>query len=573
MCLNTRNVNVLSMSEVVCEITEEGYIFRRGGQSYGPIVITEDVTGNDIAQILQCETKLVNDARWKTILEETEKEIDWDYLADILSSTIKKDKPTKLITFASMLLAQTEDSQFNIGLQAESSTGKSYIPLELTNYFPEDEVLIIAGASPTAFFHDKGYYDEENKRYLVDLEGKILVFLDQPHFQLLEKLRPLLSHDNKELSYKITDKNKGGSLRTKSVVLRGYPSVIFCTVKLDPDEQEKTRLFLLSPEVDEEKIRESLDLLAKKHGNRDEYNKMISRNIRLTLLKERITKIRISKIKHVIIPNIDKLTDKFYKDKKLKPRDQRDFPRIMSLMKAHALLNYFKRDKVGQESIICNETDIEAGFKLYEKIAEANELGLPPLALDIYNKVFVPIMTGAGVTRQDIERRYLEVYYKPLNYEFFKKYLKPALLAAGLISEEPDPDDKRKMLYYEIYRGNNRGYTPQELENLDKNNRNNINNIYNQSSLNISNSLGGISPIQSHLSPRIQTGHISPNRAMFILDSMVKKSLDGTILHDAWLDELVKAGATNFDADRIITELHRKGKVVEVEPRQYKITT
>ena len=195
------------MDDVVCEITDSGYVFSYNGLIYGPTCDIEELAAADIAKALQCEPKLVNDAKFKVALEETEKEIDWDYLADILSSTIKKDKTTKLITFSSMLLAQTEDSQFNIGLQAESSTGKSYVPLELCSYFDESEVLVIAGASPTAFFHDKGYYDEENKRYMVDLEGKILVFLDQPHFQLLEKLRPLLSHDKKELAYMIAVKS------------------------------------------------------------------------------------------------------------------------------------------------------------------------------------------------------------------------------------------------------------------------------------------------------------------------------------------------------------------------------
>src|SRR3990167_6397009 len=101
-----------NITEVLCEITEQGYVFSHNGQSLEPISDIEDLAATDIAQRLQCETKLINDARWKVATEETEKEINWNYLADILSSTIKKDKATKLITFSSMLLAQTEDAQF-----------------------------------------------------------------------------------------------------------------------------------------------------------------------------------------------------------------------------------------------------------------------------------------------------------------------------------------------------------------------------------------------------------------------------------------------------------------------------
>ena len=65
------------------------------------------------------------------------------------------------------------------------------------------------------------------------------------------------------------DKNKRGSLRTKNVILVGYPTVIFCSGKLTLDEQERTRVFLLSPETDQEKLQESILLRIKKDGNRD----------------------------------------------------------------------------------------------------------------------------------------------------------------------------------------------------------------------------------------------------------------------------------------------------------------
>jgi hypothetical protein len=152
------------------------------------------------------------------------------------------------------LLAQTNEDQLNLGFQAESSAGKSYIPIEVASYFPREETEVIASASPTAFYHDGGKWDSERKVLIKNLEHRNLIFLDMPHFQLLEKLRPMLSHDMKELHYKITDKNQKHGLRTKNVVIKGYPSVFFCSTKTDPDEQEKTRLLLLSPSIDQEKL-------------------------------------------------------------------------------------------------------------------------------------------------------------------------------------------------------------------------------------------------------------------------------------------------------------------------------
>ena len=71
-----------------------------------------------------------------------------------LGSTVKHDDANKVITFLGMLLTYTEEDQINIGFLAESSTGKSYIPLEISQYFPVEDVMETGYASPTAFFHD-----------------------------------------------------------------------------------------------------------------------------------------------------------------------------------------------------------------------------------------------------------------------------------------------------------------------------------------------------------------------------------------------------------------------------------
>ena len=129
--------------------------------------------------------------------EELAKEVSFDDIASILSISIKKDKAPKLITFCAMLLAQTEKDQLTIGFQAESSAGKSYIPIEVSMLFPASEVQTIASASPTSFYHDYAKWDDKRKALIKDLAHNNLIFLDQPHFQLLEKLRPMLSRTRK----------------------------------------------------------------------------------------------------------------------------------------------------------------------------------------------------------------------------------------------------------------------------------------------------------------------------------------------------------------------------------------
>src|SRR5919106_5757020 len=104
---------------------------------------------------------------------EEQKEVSWDDIANVLSISIKKDEASKLITFCALLLAQTNEDQLNLGFQAESSSGKSYVPIELSNYFPENEVMKFAAASPTAFYHRGGTWDEQRKAIICDLQHKI----------------------------------------------------------------------------------------------------------------------------------------------------------------------------------------------------------------------------------------------------------------------------------------------------------------------------------------------------------------------------------------------------------------
>src|SRR5438132_11289536 len=56
-------------------------------------------------------------------------------VGEILGSTIRRDRTTKLLLFGAMELTYTEQEQVNVLMAAESSAGKSYLPLEIAQYF------------------------------------------------------------------------------------------------------------------------------------------------------------------------------------------------------------------------------------------------------------------------------------------------------------------------------------------------------------------------------------------------------------------------------------------------------
>jgi len=376
--------------------------------------------------------------------------ISMNEVLDVLSLTIKEDNANKLITFLCQLSAYTEDSQFNISFNSPSSTGKTYLPLEIASLFPDGDVKAVGYCSPTAFFHDCSVVDKERNVLVVDLSRQILIFLDQPHTLLLQHLRPLFSHDKKEILIKITDKSKGIGHRTKNILIIGFPAAIFCSATLKLDEQEATRFLLLSPEVTQEKIRQAIYEKSRKLSDNKTYKLALENNPKRRALKERIIAIKEEHIENIIITTHKKLEEVFLNRKSLlKPRFTRDIERLSSLTKMSAILNLWHRERKGFD-VITNEEDFYKGLRLWEKIYESQEYNLPPYVYNLYKQIFLPLFNEKeGLTRQDIMRKHYELYERPLPDWELRRDILPMVEMAGLIIQEPDPDDRRRMLVYQ----------------------------------------------------------------------------------------------------------------------------
>jgi len=442
---------------VEIEFDGEGFIFRCGPMNAGPYLDIYKLEPREIAEKLQVDNETASFARFHALQMFEDAELEIEDLIDALGVTIKHDDINKVITFLTMLSAFTYDDQLNLSFRAESSTGKSYIPLQVSALFPEDKVIKIAYSSPTAFYHDRGRIDEETKEIEIDLEKKILIFLDQPHDQLLERLRPLLSHDQRELVYKITDKREKSGLRTKNVKIIGFPAVVFCTGRLKIDEQEATRMILLSPEVSQEKFREAIYLKILEEADEEAYRSYVEGNPKRKALRERVRKISELNIKEIRIPEHGEAYEKFTSRRKiLKPRHMRDVSRVMALAKTLALLNYMHR-KIEEKNdglvVYASEKDLEDAFKLWDEISEPQEYNLSPFTLQVYRLVIEAIAREkvmrndvAGATKTEICRKFLEVFGRPLHPYILNRDILPALESAGLITIESHPNDRRVKL-------------------------------------------------------------------------------------------------------------------------------
>ena len=100
---------------------------------------------------------------------------------------------------------------------------------------------------------------------------------------------------------------------------------------------------------------------------------------------------------------------------------------------------------------------------LWEKIAVSQELNLPPYIYNLYQEVilkawndknsnrsegFAEITGALGLSRQELLQKHFEVYGRMLDTNQLRQQILPMLETAGLIVQEADPNDKRKMLIY-----------------------------------------------------------------------------------------------------------------------------
>ncbi|MEX1027480.1 MAG: hypothetical protein WD049_05670, partial [Candidatus Paceibacterota bacterium] len=357
------------------------------------------------------------------------------------------------------------ESQMNIFFNAPSSTGKSHIPLSVAELFPKEDQVILANCSPTAFIHEQGKFNKEKNQIMVDLSRKILIFTDMPHPELLTRLRSFLSHDQKESTSKITDKSEKGGNRTKTVVMIGFPTVVFCSAGLRVDEQESTRFIMLSPSIEQDKIRAGIRQSIRKETDRAKFKEGVESDKKRQQFMQRILAIKQEHIEDVKIGNPELLEELFLVDpaKAVSPRQQRDIKKVICLIKGFALFNLWFREREGN-CILATEEDTRAGFELWNSISLGQEHGLAPYVYSIYTDIIIPlwnehlqraktqmnVFADDGIERQAILKKHTEIHGRSLNITYLRQNILPQLEQAGLIVQERSTHDGRRMVVFPL---------------------------------------------------------------------------------------------------------------------------
>jgi hypothetical protein len=373
-------------------------------------------------------------------------------IANYLEPIIKRDNVAKIVAFLAQFSTYLPDDQLNLIIASLSSTGKSHILLNIAKLFPQEDVLILGYSSPKAFFHELGELDKERKKIIINLERKNVIFQDQPHPELLAKLRPILSHDKKETEIKITDKSQKGGNLTKTVLIRGFPAVSFATTYLKLDDQEITRALIISPEISQEKIEESIKLSIKEKVDSD-FHKILENADGLKILKERILGFReisreIKSVEFIDFKDNEDLLMGLFKSRNenFAPKDMRNIKKFMALCECFSALNYVF-DRLVDNTLLVKKEDVVEAVKLWKEIGKYQEIGIMPFALDVYYQVILPLYKeGLTLTKKAIMKGIKEKFSASIQLWYLEQQVLPALESGGFISIEKNPQDKRQII-------------------------------------------------------------------------------------------------------------------------------
>ena len=132
-------------------------------------------------------------------------------------------------------------------------------------------------------------------------------------------------------------------------------------------------------------------------------------------------------------------------------RHMRDVARFLTVLQLSAACNVFARPTIkvdGIEQIIVTRKDYELTRQLYfAETAETIFTGIPGHILDFFKKVLVPFGTTSSFYMTNMVNKHLKVYDRTKSRTTIKSQYLPHLMNIGLIDEEPDPADKRKIQY------------------------------------------------------------------------------------------------------------------------------
>jgi hypothetical protein len=314
---------------------------------------------------------------------------------------------------------------------------------------------------------------------LINLQGKILVFLEPPQRELWNLIKPILSHDTTEISYDYVDRSERGGFQTQRVIVRGFPAVIFCSAKDESKweiwDEIQSRFLITSPNMNQAKVHDGNVLISQRKGlpNWRQQELIVSDKERelarktVSYLKgwmHRLSQSNMLDYEHqnaVWIPYAFILANAL---KSERGTDNRITERIFSLLNIIALAKVHHRQTLvygNERLVIATLEDLSETLHITQNLS-----GIPPHKLKFYKEIFLPLYqskTGPDVSsdgsktedNRGIRTSEMREFYKSktgkstTTQNITNSYLNE-LENNGFVDKQDSQIDQRQKIYFPI---------------------------------------------------------------------------------------------------------------------------
>ncbi|MGC2681144.1 MAG: hypothetical protein WA323_04690 [Candidatus Nitrosopolaris sp.] len=414
-------------------------------------------------------------------------------------------------------ISKDSANPINLAVLAPTSEGKTYPVLESLRYFPKQDIWKIGSMTPKVIIRQNGILVDSNNlpiadrikelkreikknkdnsdekedleqqlnqlhnkaKVLIDLRGKLWVFLEPPHAATWDILKPILSHDDLEIEHPYVHEVQGMGFQVKKVVTRGWPACIFCSAKNESNwpawPEIQSRFLITSSNMVQEKYLDGNMLIAQKMGLQSllQQSTIVS-NSQVELAKKCVSYIlqqikqhtekntinnNSNSINPVWIPFAPILAEILPAER---GTDNRITKRILSFLVIITLTRSHLRGRLeyGNESLAI--ADINEDF--HEVLHTTQNLsGIPPYKLKFFKEVFLPLhktkqspdksIDGSkqeriiALTTRELCEVYKEKTGKTISGNNLKQNYLNEFISNGLIDEEDSVLDKRQKIY------------------------------------------------------------------------------------------------------------------------------
>ena len=314
------------------------------------------------------------------------------------------------------------------------------------------------------------YWLKKNLVTLIDLEHRIVVFLDRPQPELWRSLLSVLSHDTYFTETLFVEGT--GTLYTKHVVYKGWPAFIFATTKdevinfHDLESRFEVTEPVMSPDKYTDATAAKLDKLYGIEKTDDSELRVIRRDVK-TIIQYLIAPNR--KVSPVTPIKPDQVFRTLFniENQKIQSGDlMRKIPRLLLHVGLNCLWHLNQRvmlQKGEDERVLIAADDLRSISKTYGEL-EVNALlaGFPVSNYEFLTKVLMPKFIKLQDDEEHREERVLQkdvrialgeyvraskqTYLKgdKMAFSRYLKFLGPEPEGRGFIEIEKDDKDKRK---------------------------------------------------------------------------------------------------------------------------------